>query len=222
MNRYIAISGYIGNAGRDEFSKIWLRNLDKNEDFHPEKIFVLCSRGERPPIHCGITDFVVCKGDLGHIHWPNHKHQIEGWPVALIAGLMVAYNCECDAIFVEQDCLPFGPFVTRMYSEIRDGVGIIMGKLSNQPCAQGLMLIRHWMIPELAAGFLNRKIKDKNVTGEDAFAQMENEQPHKFQRFSFGYDRDRPFNVKDPVFYIQQVTTDELTSLKDAGLLDLT
>jgi hypothetical protein len=221
---YIGISGYIGgDPGRDEFAKIWLKNLDQNPDFNPQKIVVLCSRGERPPIHCGITDFIVCKGDLGHINHPSHRHQVEGWPVALMTGLLVAYNNESDAIWIEQDCLPFGPFVSQMYSEIRDGVGVLMGSVSIESCAQALMLVRHWMIPELVHGFMGKKIGNKHIHGEDAFSQMEKEMNGKFQRFSFGYDRDRPpegfASMKDSVWYLQQISFDEVRQLRELGFL---
>jgi hypothetical protein len=36
---------------------------------------------------------------------------------------------------------------------------------------------------------------------------------------SFGYDRDRPFNPKDKIFYIQQVTKNDLEILQQEGLL---
>ena len=221
---YIAVSGYIGgDSGRDEMAKIWLKNLDGNPDFSPQKIVVLCSRGERPPVHCGITDFIVCKGDLGHINAPSHRHQVEGWPIALMTGLLVAYNNESDAIFLEQDCLPFGPFVSQMYSEIRDGVGCIMGNLSTQPCAQSLMLIRHWFIPELVHGYLGKKIACKGLQGEQAFSEMDRDMHGKFQRFSFGWDRDRnPKGYADDVgkvCYYQQNSFAEIAQMKECGLL---
>jgi len=45
--------------------------------------------------------------------------------------------------------------------------------------------------------------------------------PAAYRRFSFGYDRARPADglakCKDEVWYVQQLTTDELTELMKAG-----
>ncbi len=38
-------------------------------------------------------------------------------------------------------------------------------------------------------------------------------------KLTFGYDRDRPFNVKDKIFYIQQIKTQELQILENEKLI---
>jgi hypothetical protein len=110
-----------------------------------------------------------------------------------------------------------------MYGEIRDGVGCIMGSLSTQPCAQSLFLVRHWFIPELVHGYLGKKIKEKKLQGEQAFDQMDKEMNGKFQKFSFGFDRDRPpeglASMKDKTFYIQQISFDEVNKLRELGFI---
>lgn len=225
MNRYIAGSGYIGCPGRDALAKVWLKNLDANPDFNPEKIIIICSRGDRPPIHCSITDFIVLKGDLGHI-WDNvadrKTYTLEGWPAAMLACAMIAYNNESDFIYIEQDCLPFGPFVTKMYEEIGEA-GLISGNLSTQPFAQSLFLLKHCFIPEFVHFYLCRKIANRKEQGEQIFEMMEKEMTGRVRRFSFGFDRDRPpggfESVKDQVFYVQQTSLDEQAKLRELGLL---
>jgi len=223
--KYIVGSGYIGgDRQREDFFKLWIRNLERNADFNPRHLFVVCARGQSPADERPWMTKVKIAGDLGHIcRNDSQRHQIEGWPAALMTLMLIAYNDERDLIFIEQDCLPFGGFVSQLFSEMRDGVGCIMGSLSTQPCAQSLMLIRHWFIPELVHGYLGKKIKERKLQGEQAFEQMEKEMNGKFQRFSFGYDRDRPpdgfESMKGKVWYAQQISMDELATLKQLGMI---
>lgn len=222
--KYIVGSVYIGgDRQREDFFKVWLSNLERNPDFNPRHAFVVCARGESPADERPWLTKIELAGDLGHINAPSHKHQVEGWPTTLMTLCLLAYSDERDLVFVEQDCLPFGNFITTLFTEIRDGVGCVMGNLSTQPCAQSLMLIRHWFIPELVHGYLGKKLKEKNQQGEQAFEQMEREMVGKFQRFSFGFDRDRPpdgfASMKGKPWYLQQISLDELTKLKECGFV---
>lgn len=224
---YLIGSGYIGGPDREQFAKVWLKNLDSNPDVNPRKIAIICSRSERPPVHCCITDYIVCKGDLGHIndgHSDRQKcvHPIEGWSASMLAAAWIAYNDVCDFIFVEQDCLPFGPFITKMYEELGDAM-CIFGSVSIQPAAQSLFLVRHGYIPEFTKRYLDCRLEHKVSTGEESFAMMERDHPEKFRRLSFGFDRDRPPKgfapMKDKVFYVQQVSVDEVRQLRECGIL---
>ena len=223
---YIVGSGFIGgDAGRDLFSLIWADNLERNPDCCARKVVVVCARGQAPPLRQSWIQLIKCEGDLGHIRDQNEDRKtftLEGWPATLAATALIAYNDECDLLFIEQDCLPFGAFVSKLYDEIGDG-GCIMGNLSTQPCAQALMLIRHWFIPELVHGYIGKKISNRKLQGEQAFQQMEREMPGKFRRMSFGFDRDRPAegfaSQKGKVCYFQQISTAEVAELKENGLL---
>ena len=225
MNKYIAGSGYMGAPWRDEFSKTWIKNLDSNPDFNPEKIVILCSGGARPPFHCSITDFIVVNGDLGHI-WDVQQdkktNMIEGWPASMMTAAMVAYNAECDFVYIEQDCLPFGPFISRMYEELGDG-GLIVGNLSTQPCSQSLFLLKHCFIPDLIHFYLCKKIANRKEQGEHIFKMLEDEYKGRVRRYSFGYDRDRPpegfESMRDKVWHIQQITLDEQKQLRELGFI---
>jgi hypothetical protein len=222
--RYIVGSGYIGgDAGRGLFSLIWASNLERNPDCNACQVIIICSRNEFPPLHQEWIKLIRLEGDLGHICRDNsHKHQIEGWPMAVMTGAMLAYNDESDFIFIEQDCLPFGNFVSRMYEEIGEA-GLIMGSLSHQPCAQSLFLVRHWFIPQFVHSYLGKKINERKLQGEQVFTQMEQEMPGKIKRFSFGFDRDRPpdgfESMKGKTWYVQQVSVDEVARLKDCGFI---
>jgi hypothetical protein len=58
------------------------------------------------------------------------------------------------------------------------------------------------------------KDNDKDVLPEHKFAGF-----HNSCRMSIGYDRDRPFNINDDAFYVQQLSPDEFKYLKDNNLL---
>lgn len=222
---YIVGSGFIGgNKPADDFYETRNSHLERNGDFKPEHMYVICARGESPPDERDWITKIKLKGDLGHIcRDSSQKHQIEGWPMVVMTTAMIAYQNECDFIFIEQDCLPFGPFISKMYEEIREGVGLIMGNTAHQPCAQSLFLLRHWFIPEFVWLYLGMKLKDRKQQGEQAFVKMEGETSGKVQRFSFGFDRDRPpegfASMKDKVWYLQQISVDELTKLKESGFI---
>ena len=132
---------------------------------------------------------------------------------------MLAYVNECDFIYKEQDSLCFGPYVDTMYSEIGShscifGSSVLMGSHASP------MLIKHSFIPEFVRLYLGTPAENKpDQIGEVKFARLQHEHPDQFCRYSFGVDRDRPFDVKAPVWTGQKFTRDELLQLRDAGLI---
>jgi hypothetical protein len=79
--------------------------------------------------------------------------------------------------------------------------------------AQSLFLAKRDSIPDIIASL--SKDEDKDVLPEFKFSRL----PIKHTRLSFGYDRDRPFNIRDSVFYVQQITKDELEFLHINNLI---
>lgn len=177
-----------------------------------------------PMAHWGcVTNF---DGNPRHVHAllgkqePRAHHKLCGWSSTLVTLAMMAYTNMSDLLFIEADCLAFGPFIERMYAELGDG-GMIFGGSSIMPCAQSLILIRHSFIPQFVVEYLTgadeRRLSD---LPETRFRKMQQRNPGMVRQFSFGCDRERPLPVDDEVWYAQKLTRDELLMLRERGLLD--
>jgi hypothetical protein len=66
--------------------------------------------------------------------------------------------------------------------------------------------------------YLGIAASDKKLFTEKKFDQIA-EMTRDVARLSIGYDRSRPFNVNERVFYLQKCTPEELKQLQEAGLL---
>lgn len=224
---YIIGSGFFDrgrDGGADRLYKIWWKNKIKYAK--PFKIHIIAQAGHFPSRTTQRdypADWLFIDGDLGHIHDINSGRKPYDWcayTVALATLCHIAYMEECDLMFCEQDCLAFGPWPEKIYDECGDAkVCYGTGKL--MPCFQSLMLIKHDYLPTFASTYMPRgSERDKANEGEVRMHRLAQEFPQDYKAFSFGYDRDRPFNVQDPVWYAQQISQEELTTIKEAGLLD--
>lgn len=148
--------------------------------------------------------------NLGHIHdYIDGKRDGIwcGWTAGIVLGMMDAYVNGWDFIYKEQDCLAFGDFTSQLIKE-NANYDITYGSCRLMGPAQSLFIVKHFMIP-VVIGCLAQYM-DKNVLPEYKFQKLEVRQ----NRLSFGYDRDRPFNPEDEVFYVQQLSKEDLEILK--------
>jgi len=218
--KYTIGTGYHCRPGQtfEKFYQTWWDNTHKYAN--PAKVLVIASGGNAPKGFPG--SWLKLQGDLGHVHdLNNHRkpYHFCGWSMAFITTALVAYMNETDFIWKEQDVLAFGPWPEKMYAEIGEA-GMIFGSARIMPAVQSLVLCKHWFIPEFVRLFLGSgSEQDKENEGEQKFVRLEKQNPKLFARYSFGYDRDRPFNMKDPVWYAQHLSGKELTMLVKAGLL---
>lgn len=219
MNKFLIGTGYYSkhpNSPKEEkFRRLWYINTTKNTGGRVVRLAV----GNSHPRLAYNT--VALSGNLGHINdlvvTKEKAHAYCGWSASMLALALIAYCDESDFIYKEQDCLAFGPWVAKMYEELGGG-NVIFGSCEIQPAAQSLFLVKHAYIPEFVRLYLSEgPDNDEENLPEHKFATLA--LAHDWKRFSFGYDRDRPFNVADPVFYVQQVTPAELVILEEAGLL---
>ena len=227
MNKYVIGTGYVVPiekrmgpypGGPEAFFSVWWANTLRYT--RPHRIFVLACKGNRIEWACG--DWIHLDGDLGHVHDLEQglkPYSWTGWSMTICTLALLAYANECDFIWKEQDTLAFGPWVEQMYAEI-GSAGIIFGRARCMPAVQSLFLIKHAYIPEFVRLFLGtgdeRRVENE---GEQKFHRLSLEHPRQFTRYSFGYDRDRPFNMDDPVFYVQHLTPQEMEQLKAKGLI---
>lgn len=221
-NNYVIGCGYFArqNRGAEWFFDLWLQNTLKY--CQPKKIFVVAAGGQK--LDGKPVDWITVDGDLGGCgDILNHAKPYPycGNGPAVCVSALLAYLNESDYVYKEQDALCFGPWVEKMYEEIGDG-GFIMGKDNPlMPCANSVFLIKHSFIPAFVSWYMSSEPEDKPDTiGEHKFARWRDANRKQVRDFSFGYDRMRPLNISDPVFYAQKLTADELKGLKEAGLIE--
>lgn len=228
---YMIITGYHSKEGdqwQEWFWRLWLKNTLKYcTNPPPREIVVYASGGRRPTLvpREPYTTWVNLHGDLGFCGDVLHgkkPYRFCGSTAGIITFAMLCYLNECDCIYKEQDCLAFGPYIETMYREIGNH-GCIFGPKGHMPSSQTIMLIKHAAIPEVASLYLSTPAENQpQYMGECKFATLLQQRPDLFCTYSFGYDRVRPFNMKDPVWYGQKFTPNELRQLGAEGMIDLT
>jgi hypothetical protein len=165
-------------------------------------------------------DLLILKGNLGHIGdllEGRKPHKFCGWSMGVMTLALLAYQNETDFIYKEQDCLAFGPWVERLYSECGDKK-VCFGKNGLMTCAQSLFLVKHDFIPEFVRSYLGTG-PDAATMPETKFSNMAKVNQPNWTQFGFGVDRDRPIPWDDEVFYAQHLTRNELGELSKRGLI---
>lgn len=225
---YLIGSGFIGGLRNDAFAPIWLRNILRYCDPLPSRVAVLSAKASGAPITSNIISEIRLTGDLGHfmdLIEGRKLHKFNGWMGAVLALALIAYNDESDFVFLEQDCLAFGPWVKQLYEDIGTA-GVLFGRKHQtapwMPCSQSLFMVRHSYIPEFVRLILSTDAQNKEgELGEHKFERMAQQFPNDWKMMSWGYDRERPFNVEDKVFYVQQLSEGEIQFLADKSLISL-
>ena len=224
--RYLLGSGFHSRPGdgRIEFLPVWRKNVDRYAFPPPADVKVICTGGES--VALPLEEIIKLSGDLGHFMDLINKHKdyaFNSWMASALALALVAYNNTSDFIYLEQDALAFGPWVQKLYSE-DEKYGVLFGRkhLSApwMPCSQSLFMVRHWYIPEFVRLILGDGPQNINGNlGEHIFVRLAERYPDKWKQFGWGFDRERPIAYDDEVFYAQQLTSEELDTLRAKGLL---
>ena len=212
--------------------KYWLPNVMKYCQPLPESVVAICVGGAKfPLISVGKLSSVLLTGNLGHVgDLLNGKdREFCGWSGAVLSLAMIAYCNETDFLFLESDCLAFGPWVEKTYEDMGAGDMVFGGKMESEPfmyCAQGLFLIRHSFIPRFVSEFIQMGPDDRrNAEGktdnlpEDKFHRLREAMSDRIKSLSFGVDRCRPIPYDSPVFYCQHLTQEELKTLHEKNLV---
>ncbi len=217
-----------GRAAAQEMFDLWLANTRKY--VASERISRIIVLGDS---NCWVdtrssATMLGLAGDVGHFFDTMRgikKHHFNGWMASVLALAMIAYNDESNFIYKEADALAFGPWLDRMYEQI-DQASVIFGSYQRpdgshiMACAQSLFMVKHAYIPTFCRLILEGPPQNTDSQlGENVFARLEAEHRFDWKRFTFGYDRGRPFNMDDDVFYIQKVSSEELETLKSKGLI---
>lgn len=230
MNPYTLIAGYHRNRDDtryDTFFQTWLTNVCRLTP-QPQRIIIIADSGARPPLSDCHWDIRVpitvinLFGNLGCCHdllVGNKPHHFSGWTGVVLAGAMLAYTNETDMVFYEEDVISVGDVIGQMDKEIGEA-SVIFGNTAGMPCAQSLFRVRHEYLPEFARLFLSQGRQEfPEYLGENIFERLETQHPIAWKRFSFGYDRTRPINYDDKVWYAQHWKPEELAELKKRGMI---
>ena len=221
---YHSRHGALGDA-QAWFYHLWLENTLRYTE--PLAIYVVGSGdGKRPdwtgwpvlPIY-----WLPILGDLGYcgdILSGRKPYHFAGAMMTWCTLAMIAYMNEADFLYKEQDVLAFGPYVEEMYSALGDK-GWVFGNCRLMGATSSFSLVRHKHIPEVVRLYLGTPAEnDPNQMPEAKFSRLQQAHPDLLCRYSFGVDRDRPFDVKAPVWYAQKFTREELLQLREAGLIE--
>lgn len=228
MNTYMVGSGYAPFEGACWFSRLWIDNVMKQSGV--TSLTILSVGGERPDVpEMRGLNVIRLENNLGHVHqligkqFPAKPHAFCGWSASVLALALIAYNDEKDFVYVEQDCLLFGECIEQMYQELGNSMMIFGRKMQGppwMPCAQSLFLIRHEWIPAFVHYYLGMgDDRGEHRLPEHKFMALLQRHQKAVRQFSFGYDRERPFNINDSVWYAQKFTSEELKSLRAHGLI---
>jgi hypothetical protein len=229
MSYTIGSGYYCASKSAEEFSRIWIKNIELHANPFPKKIVVVSVDGCHLPFDRPFLDEITLDGNLGHVHGllgiegPKKDHEFCGWSGAVLATAMIAYCNETDFCWWEQDVLAFGDVIGQMYRDMGDRQMVFGGPMRsppNMPCAQGLFLVRHRFIPTFVKSYIGKGSDASRVDlPEHKFASLARFFTSSITRLSFGVDRERPIPYTAPVFYCQHVSEAELAIMRTAGLI---
>jgi hypothetical protein len=221
--KYLIGSGFHPHQHAQWFYPIWLGNTLRYAK--PRQVVVLADSAANCPEWHQAVQWVSMQGDLGHVYdliTGRKDFDWCGWSMTVCITALMAYFNECDYIHKEQDALAFGPWVEKIYEEAGENKNVMVGSAANIPVVQSIFWVRHHFIPEFVRIYLgtgNERTEDQ--FGELKFKRLEEKYSNDFGRYSFGFDRERPLRLTDPVFYAQQITPSELEEMERAGLLNI-
>lgn len=216
---FIIGSGYHRKSDWNErFAWTWYNAIRRYAPF-PKRI-VIISTGHNFPVVASEID-VIRGVNLGHVGDEGYNNALRGWSASVMALSLIAYNCQSDLIYLEEDCLAIGKWVEQAYMDMAEA-DMVFGyrhiKEPYQVCSQSLFIIKHRFLLEFVRRYL-ALVPDLNLLPENKFALLESGDPKRFARLSFGVDRERPIPYDSPVWYSQQNTEEEINEMKARGLI---
>lgn len=219
--KYLVVSGYFNKpeSGMDWFYPIWWRNTIE-ADVKPQKVCIISMGGHT--IKDAPGDWINLVGDT--VDSNTHGVYPPKFPanqIVVCTGALLAWLNQCDLVYKEQDLLAFGPYIKQMYDEIGDRK-MIYGRLKMPWAANSLCLFKWDWCLEFVRWFLGTETQTSatpHVSAEDKFFKFVQTNPELAGFYSFGYDRDRPFNITDKVWTAQKFTAKELILLREHGLI---
>lgn len=220
MNNYNIYSGFCrsvdpvkyGDLNADSWFNIWFNNTIKLSNC---MVYIIGPEKPNTDLDDKTVRILGEYDNLGHVGDYIHGYRKGlwcGWTAGIVFGMMHAYVNNVDFLYKEQDCLWFGDnIINQIYSDL-GSADIVFGSSKLMNVGQSLFLVKRDAIPSIIANLAQNP--DHIILPETKFLNLPNH-----SRLSFGYDRDRPFNVRDNNFYIQQISGAELNQLISLSLI---
>jgi tetratricopeptide (TPR) repeat protein len=221
--RYLIVTGYFNppsarQTDAEDFFRLWYDNTLKYAQ--PHRIYVINAASK--PVDYGDCHWINLSHNLGHVFaGMSRRRQLGGWSTSLFIGSMLAYLEGADFVYKEQDCLAFGNYIDRLYTDLGPA-GFITGRVNENGPAVGLlgtalMLGKLNFLPEFIARYIGQWPSDVSILPETKMAELA--KTERFVQTTMGFDRSRPVDFHQPAFYLQKITSDELSALAQAGLI---
>ena len=217
---YVIVTGYWAeehDVGRQEFFNTWWDNTHKHAS--PEQVFVVSCNGYYPGEKKG--NWIEATANLGHVHHLIHGQRSQklcGWTVSTLIGALLAYNCDADLIYKEQDCLCFGNWVEELYRAANETTsGMLFGQNAYMMVEQSLVFVKHSALLDYVKAILEMPETDAEVLPEAKYYRLH--QSGLATHLPFPGGRDRPLDFETLPFYIQQTTAQEMEELRIKGLV---
>lgn len=198
-----------GGLTFSDFYQVWVRNTLRYA--RPDQIYVI-NAGAKPIAsehgHPAWID-LTCNIGSSFSRVVGLDKRIGGWSLGFTLGCLLAFGCNADLIFKEQDCLAFGNWVERLYSDAETHrADLVVGKRGPHGCATALMLVRRNFALDVVHTYLGFKPSERELIAEQKFARMLSQFDNVVET-SMGYDRERPVGWNDEAFYLQQLSADD-------------
>lgn len=198
-----------------EFFDLWYENTRK---YIPQEIPIHIVGPHRPNLENKQNIISLLEynnlGHFGDLLTKKKNDFLIGYTASVVYGMIDAYVRGKDFLYKEQDCLAFGDYVEEIYEIINNSnnYGILVGSNKTQACSTAIHFVKREYIPLTISHICS--VPDIHCITETKYSEMPN-----LGKLTFGYDRDRPFNPKDKIFYVQQLKKEELQILKDEKLI---
>lgn len=193
-----------------EFFLEWVLRIRR--ELSPAKVLVVDSASPiQPVVDVGCEVLHLTENFLHACHCLT---KYCGWTRAFLAGAFYALMNDMDYVFLEQDVFFRGDIVQEAYHHLRvTGAEYTHGTWSH---AYGVEQSFVLMLKDAILPFINNYMaipeSDRQMVPEVKFgvaAEM-----MRFSPLPFGYGRERPINYDDPVFYVQQMSPEELERMR--------
>ena len=221
MSKYIIASGYWASESqqaRSGFFDIWWRNTEST--CSPESVYIVNAASKLLPKNMR-GNWINATENIGHVHHMilgQRGQKLSGWTISTLIGALIAYNCDSDMIYKEQDCLCFGNWIAQIYEAAgRTGTWMLFGQNDVMKIEQSLVWIKYDGLLEYVKMILNMSESDATKLPEAKYLQLI--ESGFAQYLPFGYGRNRPINYDNEAFYAQQITPGEIVELKKRGLI---